>query len=261
LTLLVHQAALAERGLSGFDCLIEPHAVVDLSTREEGVIEEILVDRGSLVNKADVLVRLDADIEQATVDLALARTQMNAELQELRETRQLARRELARVNELLTQKAISLTEQDRVRTEAARAGLQLRQAEQRQKIAMLELERAKKVLDRRAVRSPISGVVVDRNLSVGESVENQTIMRLAAIDPLNVEVIVPVEHLGQIEMGMLARVMPRFPGAEMREAKVTIVDSIVDAASDTFGVRLELPNLGHEIPGGVRCGIEFLPER
>ena len=42
-------------------------------------------------------------------------------------------------------------------------------------------------------------------------------------------------------------------------AKVTVVDKLVDAASGTFGVRLELPNPGNQLPAGLKCRINFLP--
>ena len=42
-------------------------------------------------------------------------------------------------------------------------------------------------------------------------------------------------------------------------ATVTAVDPVVDAASNTFGVRLELPNLDRAVPGGIRCEVSFLP--
>ncbi|MFB3111528.1 MAG: efflux RND transporter periplasmic adaptor subunit, partial [Gemmatimonadales bacterium] len=35
---------------------------------------------------------------------------------------------------------------------------------------------------------------------------------------------------------------------------------VIDSASGTFGVRLELPNPDHSIPGGVHCQIQFLDE-
>jgi hypothetical protein len=44
----------------------------------------------------------------------------------------------------------------------------------------------------------------------------------------------------------------------VQTATVTVVDRVVDAASDTFGVRLLLPNPDYRIPGGVRCEIRFL---
>ena len=37
----------------------------------------------------------------------------------------------------------------------------------------------------------------------------------------------------------------------------TIVDSVIDSASGTFGVRLELPNSDRGVPAGSRCKIRF----
>jgi multidrug resistance efflux pump len=37
------------------------------------------------------------------------------------------------------------------------------------------------------IRSPVNGVVVERYLSPGEYIENQSVLKLAQIDPLNVE--------------------------------------------------------------------------
>jgi multidrug efflux pump subunit AcrA (membrane-fusion protein) len=52
-------------------------------------------------------------------------------------------------------------------------------------------------------------------------------------------------------------VRPETPVGGELEAKVMVVDSLIDAASGTFGVRLELPNPGRRIPAGLRCRIEF----
>jgi multidrug efflux pump subunit AcrA (membrane-fusion protein) len=107
----------------------------------------------------------------------------------------------------------------------------------------------------------VEGVVVERMMSPGESAENRPIVKIARIDPLNVEIIVPVDDFGAIRVGMQAEVTPRYPGATVQKATVTVVDRVVDAASDTFGVRLLLPNPDYESPGGVRCGIRFLGEQ
>ena len=50
--------------------------------------------------------------------------------------------------------------------------------------------RAEAVLDRRTIRSPVDGVVVDRFKAAGEYIENEPVMRVAQLDPLHVEVIV-----------------------------------------------------------------------
>jgi hypothetical protein len=38
---------------------------------------------------------------------------------------------------------------------------------------------------------------------------------------------------------------------------VKVVDRVIDAASGTFGVRLELPNRNGKVPAGIRCRVRF----
>jgi hypothetical protein len=40
-------------------------------------------------------------------------------------------------------------------------------------------------------------------------------------------------------------------------ATVKVIDRLLDAASGTFGVRLELANRQHRIPAGIRCSARF----
>ena len=70
----------------------------------------------------------------------------------------------------------------------ARARLQ--KARENQALAKLDLERAKAMLNQRTIKSPISGIVVERYISPGEFVASQPLLRVAQMDPLRVEVIV-----------------------------------------------------------------------
>ncbi len=45
--------------------------------------------------------------------------------------------------------------------------------------------------------------------------------------------------------------------SRFREAEVGVVDKVVDAASGTFGVRLELPNPDTSLPAGLKCRVRF----
>jgi membrane fusion protein (multidrug efflux system) len=47
------------------------------------------------------------------------------------------------------------------------------------------------------------------------------------------------------------------PVGSEREGVVSVVDRVIDAASGTFGVRLELPNPNYELPAGLRCRVRF----
>ena len=51
--------------------------------------------------------------------------------------------------------------------------------------------------------SPLNGVVVERFLGPGERVGNEKILKIAQIDPLNVEVIAPMEMFGSVRVGMV----------------------------------------------------------
>ena len=105
----------------------------------------------------------------------------------------------------------------------------------------------------------VSGVVVDRLKSPGEVVKEETILVVAQIDPLRVEVILPAAAFGSVQTGMRAEVIPELPNAGVQVASVKIVDRVVDGTSGTFGVRLELPNADHAVPSGLRCQVRFLP--
>ena len=51
--------------------------------------------------------------------------------------------------------------------------------------------------------------------------------------------------------------LPDLPGLGELSAKVTRVDRVLDAASNTFRARLELPNPDYAIPAGLRCKARF----
>ena len=127
-------------------------------------------------------------------------------------------------------------------------------------ILQLELKQAVAVLEQRRIISPFDGIVVERVLSPGEYVTEQShVFSVAKTDVLHVEVFVPIELFGKITTGMRATVRPEQPVGGQHTAKVAIVDPTIDSASGTFGVRLELPNSDRALPAGLKCRINFLP--
>jgi hypothetical protein len=82
-------------------------------------------------------------------------------------------------------------------------------------------------------------------------------MRVAEIDPLNVEVILPASMYGSVQQGDRAEVSPETPAGKF-VARVRVVDRVINAASGTFGIRLELPNEKQLIPAGAKCRVKFL---
>lgn len=222
-------SVLAQQNYS-FDGLIEPSEVVNVSSQVPSLLAEIIVERGDRVTKGQVIARLNSEIERAAVDLALARMEFS-------------KRKVSRNEELYRKKLISVHDKDEMETELRISELQLREAQEK--------------LEIRTIRSLINGVVVERFLSPGEYVGEEAIMKIARINPLYVEVVVPVEVFGKIKKGMRAEVRPEFQESRTYSARVIIVDKVIDAASGTFGVRLELPNPDYLLPSGLKCKVVF----
>jgi hypothetical protein len=73
-----------------------------------------------------------------------------------------------------------------------------------------------------------------------------------------VEAIVPVENFGLIKPGMQAEVLPEVLLKEKLKGEVIAVDRIGDTASNTFGVKLSMPNPENRIPAGLKCVVKFI---
>jgi len=248
--------------LSGLDCMIEPHSVTNLSTREEGVVDEILVKRGDVVKKGEVVAKLESTLETLTLELATARAEMQGETDSRQATLEYLLRQRERINELYADNAVSFNDKDKAETDVRLAETELQLALDNHSLMQIERERAAQRLKLRSIRSPVDGVIVEILLVPGESVEDRAreIMTIAEVNPLNVEVVLSANLFGSVQVGMAAEITPLMRGGQIQFADVAVVDRTIDAASDTFGVQLQIENGNYEIPGGIRCTIDFVLE-
>ena len=111
----------AAQGLSGFDCLIEPNAVIEVGTSENGVLAELGVQRGDVIKKGQELARLESKVEQLAVQLARARAEMQAEVESSRMNVDYLDRQSKRIDEMVKKQALPSQEKDRAETELAAA--------------------------------------------------------------------------------------------------------------------------------------------
>ena len=221
----------ALRGSGGTDCLLEPSVVVSVGSPVDGVLKLVNMDRGDAVSKGQLVAQLQSGVEAAAVSLSQARIEFG-------------RRKTERNEALFAKQLISAQERDEMETET--------------RIHEEELKRDDENLKLRSIISPIDGVVLERRLVAGDLVraDKSVVFKLAQLDPLNVELIVPADQFGSVRMGMIGRVSLAHGGG-VQQARVVVVDRVIDAASGTFGVRLQMPNPGNRIPAGSRCSVRF----
>jgi RND family efflux transporter MFP subunit len=240
------------------DCVVEPSDLVEVRSSVRGRIKRIPVERGDPVQAGDLLVELDSRVETAAVEAARAQAQMTSEV-ELRAARvELGESKRNRAKRLYTGDALSADRREEAETEAKVARMELNRARDDKRMAELELRRAEATLEHQSIFSPIAGVVVSRLMTEGEVVDEETILRVAGVERLHVEAILPAELYGSVAEGAAAAVLPLTKERQEHTAHVTIIDPLIDAASSTFGVQLELPNPDRRIPAGVRCQVRFL---
>ena len=242
----------------GYECLIEPAAEVEIGSPLTGLIAEVTVDRSDIVAEGEVLVRLESSVESAALEVAKARARMAGIVGSKSATAELEQKRLERAEQLYRGKALSLDVREEVETQAQVARQELVQAREEKQLSALELAQAEATVDRRTIRAPISGVVVDRMMNPGEVVDEEKILKIAQIHPLHVEALLPAALFGDVKPGMRAAVTPEQPGDQVHVARVVRIDRVIDPASGTFAVRMELPNAEYAIPSGLHCQVRFL---
>jgi len=227
--LFLPQAALADNTVTTLGCMLEPSKKVAVSSPIASVIDEIPVKRGQTVKKGQLLFALRSGIEKANVSLARVKANF-------------AERSAKRNEELFGDDLLSSHERDEIETEML--------------VAAMELKVKKEELTMRSIYSTVAGVVIERHNNAGEYVSTNPVVEVAVLDPLYAEVLMPFERFRDFSKGQKMIISLPFPINTSHKSKITIIDPIIDAASGTFRMRLELPNKNYAIPAGVSCQLK-----
>jgi RND family efflux transporter MFP subunit len=250
-------AALQAAETTELDCMVKPEMYVELSSPVDGVLESVLVETSDSVQKGQVLAKLESSVETAQVNLSKQEASVIDVIEGKKIESEFSKRNKDRFDQLYKKQAGSWADDDKANTEANLTRLALNKAISDKKIAELKFKLATAQLEQKSIKSPITGIVIERYAMPGETVENRPIMKLAQIDPLRVELVAPAALFGQISKGMSAEIHPEKPANQTYQATVTTVDKLIDPASGSFTVRLALPNPNDKLVGGVNCVAKF----
>lgn len=185
---------------------------VTVTTRVSGVVDAIQAERGEFVRKGQQLATLDQ--REFLLDLKAAE-----------ETLAVSGADLKRYEEL---RRLNLT-----------SDAEFEQKRSRHELALVELERAKLVIDRSVVRAPFDGIVVDRYARVGEKFlveESKPLFKVMALEPLLARAYLPASSLQTVRAGDEVSVeAPDFPDARSG-GRVEFISPVVDPGSGTVQV-------------------------
>ena len=136
---------------------LNPVVNVQVGSQVSGNIAKLFVDFNSQVKAGQVVARIDPVLFQATV------TQAEGDLANAQAALELAKVNATRTQELFAKKTSSQADVDQ-------AIANLHQAQANVKIKQGALDKAKADLDHCTITSPIDGVVISRNVDVGQTV-------------------------------------------------------------------------------------------
>ena len=239
-------------------CLISANNVYKLSVAVQGTLSKVSVNRADIVKKGQIIAELESAVEQAQLEAAVARANTDTGIRLKTAIYTAAQAKLGRQQKLIAVKASTDATFEEAQAGAAVAKAEVEQAVIERDLARLEVKRLQATLERRILRSPADGVVTDVNLHTGEYADPANpVASITEIEPLKVELFLPVNAYPLVAAGIKATIIPQEPIGGMREAFVTAKDPQIDAASGLFLVQLRLPNPDRKIPAGVRCSVRF----
>jgi HlyD family secretion protein len=276
---------------------IQPRAKVEVKSKASGIVQKILVDYGEYVKQGQVLVELDkeelrAQVREATAGLAAAqaseesakaaheRNQIEAEgpdLPFLKSSMDRARnlhkeglisRSLLEDAEKAYQMALNkqtaaLRSVSVTRAEMARAAAQVAQMR-------ASLERAEENLRNATVVSPMDGLVLSRNVEIGDAVSSILILGSQATlvvtlgDVGDVYVLGKVDQadIGKVYLGQRARIVVESFKDKKFEGQVTKIAPLGVEKDNvtTFEVRVSIKNPGGELKANMSANAEIILE-
>jgi membrane fusion protein (multidrug efflux system) len=211
---------------------ISPVQGATISAEVPGTVAEIAFESGASVKKGDLLVRIDAPVEEALMRAAEAEAK-------------LAQADLERARDLARRKVIAPSELDTT------------EAKYKQKVATLDNMRS--LTDKKTIRAPFDGAAGIREVNIGQMViVGQHIVSLQTLDPVFADFSLPQQRLSELAPGLEVRVRTdAYPDREFK-GKLTAINSSIDVATRSLPLQATLENPERLLKSGMFAKIQVL---
>jgi membrane fusion protein (multidrug efflux system) len=245
--------APASAGFTASGPLIVEHQL-DVLAQRDGMIAELRSEAGAHVRAGDLLAQLDD--RQLTADLEAARAKTRsteADLKVWQAEARVLQSDYDRAEKMWEAQLITREQLDHAKFKAEADRFDVQRVEQllvnaQETQRSLELE-----LDKTRIRAPFSGVVARRYVRQGQQVaKGDRLFWVTAEGPLGMRFTLPEKFIGRIQRDqVLVMMTPNLPDQKYK-VKVVQVSPVVDPASSTIEVKVELEGK----PGLLRPGMD-----
>ncbi|QQE11363.1 efflux RND transporter periplasmic adaptor subunit [Planctomycetota bacterium] len=234
-----------------YEGVVIPSQQVKLIAPFQGVLKEIDVKEGQKIDEGQKLALMDDRVQSFLVQVAKQQAESDATIERAKAALDEAELVYNQTNEMVTRHAASNFEEQRAKVvlEQAKADydLALENKAQMQTQYELELER----LAEYRIEAPFNGQVIRLHTEAGSTLaDNEPVVSIASLDPLKVNMYLPIEVFGKLNEGKTYNLYADKPINTNLNAKLTHIDPIIDSASQTFRCVFEIQNSDYKLPAG-----------
>ncbi|TKB78521.1 MAG: efflux RND transporter periplasmic adaptor subunit [Nitrospira sp.] len=248
---------------------INPVVSVQVGAQVTGKIQSLHADFNSAVKAGDLVATIDPSVYQARRDQAAA-TLANTKAVVAKSQADLAqrKRELVRINSLLGQQFVSQNDVDVAVTTMQGAQAQLEVSEAQVKQAKAQLDAADLDLKYAVIRSPVSGIVIARNVEVGQTVtagfQTPTLFLIALdLTKMQVDTNVSEADIGGIAEGKEAAFsVDAYPGESFRGMVKQVRNAPISVQNVVaYDVVIEVDNRDLRLKPGMTANVSIVVAR
>ncbi|MFK8030078.1 MAG: efflux RND transporter periplasmic adaptor subunit [Gammaproteobacteria bacterium] len=227
---------------------ITARRIATVSSEITGLIVDVNVEEGMIVEAGQVLARLDNAL--ASVNLDLAKAQVNAQraqINNIQASLDEANRVLERAKELETRSLVSEAELSRAVAQVDAFTAQIKSARANTEVSKFEVQRQQERLEDHIVRAPFAGVVTVKNAQKGEIISPGSagggftrtgICTIVDMDSLEIEVDVNESFIGRVFTGQTVEAnLDAYPDWNIPAEVIAIIPT-ADRAKATVRVRI-----------------------
>ncbi|MDZ4850316.1 MAG: efflux RND transporter periplasmic adaptor subunit [Pirellulaceae bacterium] len=242
---------------SEFEGFTEPFRALKVASDETGTVSEVLVREGDRVEAGQELVKLNSDIHQAFLAIALQNMQAEGRLRSSNADLHLKRTRLEKLLQIKSEGFARQEEIDRAQSELTVSEANVRTAEEDLLSKKLEHDRIQTQIRRRTIQAPIDGVITVLHKDQGEFVapNSPEIVTLVQLDRLLANFTLTGSQVQTISLGEELPVT--FSDSDETLGTVEYISPVMDAESGTVLVKLRIDNADRIYQSGQRCRVRL----
>ncbi len=244
---------------------LQPVDSVEVGTQVSGTTKTIGADFNSIVKKGQVIATLDPALFESQVEQARATVaRLRADLEQSRVTVKDTQQKLTRAKALQTQQLIAQSDFDaaQIAADASAAAVKSQEAQLGQ--AEAALRQSEVSLSNTIIRTPVDGIVLSRNVQVGQTVSAGLQAPTLFVIARNLSTMQLMASVNEADIGLVQAAQPasftvdaygeqRFEG-KVHEVRLqpTTTNNVV-----TYTVVIDVPNTEQKLKPGMTATVSI----